>query len=85
MIRKFIRYNGKLYRLFDVKSQFQMLVEQKLKEQGWSDADIKKFFARCGEESKKFEQAKKSGVRAERYVEQVVRKFGEFNIFYKKS
>lgn len=80
---KYIRHCGRLYRLFDVKSEFQKLFEQKLKESGMSDADIKKFFAECSEESKKFEQAKTRGVSVQKYVEQAVRKFGEFNTFYK--
>lgn len=81
---KYIRHRGRLYRLFDVKSEFQKLFEQKLKESGMSDADIEKMFAKIEAERKKFEQAKTRGVSVQRYVEQAVRKFGEFNIFYKK-
>lgn len=80
---KYIRHNGRLYRLFDVKSAFQKLFEQKLKESGMSDADIEKMFAKIEAERKKFELAQTRGVSVQRYVEQAVRKFGEFNTFYK--
>lgn len=60
-MRKYLRFNGKLYRLFDVKSQFQMFIEKKLKEAGADEKKLKEFAAAVVAAEKKIEEERKKG------------------------
>lgn len=60
-MRKYLRFDGRLYRLFDVKSQFQTLIEKKLKEVGADEKKLKEFAAAVKAAEKKIEEERKKG------------------------